>query len=98
MLTVSAFVTLHCKVELCPVLIEAGVAVKLPITGRAGPTVTEMLQVVITPVLPVAVTVYALLLVHASIDDWPAVMLAGVAVHADSAGMVGRVTTCITTD
>jgi len=46
MLTVSALVTLHCKVELCPAVMLAGVAVKLEITGSAAPTETVTLQVV----------------------------------------------------
>ena len=57
MLTVSAFVTLHCKVELCPALIDGGVAVKLAITGSAAATVTVMLQALVFPA-PVAVMMY----------------------------------------
>ena len=57
MLTVSAFCTLHCKVELCPLLMEAGVAVKLAITGTAAPTVTVTLHTEVAPP-PAAVMVY----------------------------------------
>jgi len=53
MLTEVEFCTLHCKVELWPAVILAGVAVKLAITGSA-PTVTATLQEALVPP-PVAV-------------------------------------------
>jgi hypothetical protein len=56
MLTESALVTVHCKVELCPAVMLAGVAVKVEITGSAVPTVTVMVQEDVTPP-PVAVSV-----------------------------------------
>src|SRR5579864_4578834 len=124
MLTESALCTLHCKVELCPALIEGGVAVKLAITGTPTVTVTVILQVAFPPG-PRALTVYvvvcagftetvpvlstcpmpgvmktllALTLVHASVDDWPAAMVGGVAVHPVSCTWFGVVSTTTVTD
>src|SRR5580658_8999713 len=58
MLTVAAFCTVQASVDVWPLLMVAGFAVKVMICGTApGVTVTATLQEVVAPPAPVAVTV-----------------------------------------